>query len=625
MDRIRELNSFEREMLNIKMRINLFSVLMIYLYTLFLSGKFDFVSSLLNHQLFKLSQEVKDELPLFSLVALILAVIIQVLAGTIIHHYTSADLSLEIELEKEKTSEANFVNNEDAKIFRTLIIKKIARYPLKCAVEQGLLLFAQGLFMVISIFVMFELSTERCVLVFAGMTFTVMQSSLFSYVKTENSCAKFTALLADYGISDRIIKEENFWGIKLYSRIILHVFFPAIATFTTAALFTKVGVTENLDWNTNIIYLGIILAINVLMDLYIAFYFRVLVSKNILKVNTLLKSLEKIKNPDWKKILSSEKVPLAFTTEIDYSIYLINQIILELLQSEEKSRMHFEEVTEKNKQLFADTQKFKDIAENEKLRSYDFIELIKSSVSNLEGSAQEISEISKNSAETFNCVLRSTKILKEDNAKIKEILFADRQTIKEINLLGKEIDSIFDIVATIEQISEQTRAIAFNAELETSEAEENALKFHIITNEIRRFADAITQSILEIKERLKDIQSASDNLIISSEAGIQRIEKADTFIENLNEHFDEMQLSSEITQDCTNYLLQSVKKQTLGFTEISKNLALLGRNSNFYADFLKKISFGTNQISSFCKDIEATKDSDATFDARFEATKEESL
>ena len=72
------------------------------------------------------------------------------------------------------------------------------------------------------------------------------------------------------------------------------------------------------------------------------------------------------------------------------------------------------------------------------------------------------------------------------------------ETISGIKMLGEKIESIWDIVNIINGIADQTKIIAFNAELEASAAGEAGKNFQIVATEIRRLADSTVSSTNEI-------------------------------------------------------------------------------------------------------------------------------
>ena len=149
-----------------------------------------------------------------------------------------------------------------------------------------------------------------------------------------------------------------------------------------------------------------------------------------------------------------------------------------------------------------------------------------------------------------------------------EITDANVSTISGIRELGEKIGGIWEIVKIINDIADQTRIIAFNAELEASSAGDSGKNFHIVANEVRRLAAGITNSVDKIKERITEIQHSSDNLIITSESGTEKIREGLELSEKLKEKFSDIQSSSEITVESANQIKEIINQQSTAFDQI---------------------------------------------------------
>ena len=136
---------------------------------------------------------------------------------------------------------------------------------------------------------------------------------------------------------------------------------------------------------------------------------------------------------------------------------------------------------------------------------------------------EKIADVTAVAEGTEKNVNSGFETLQSNLDKMTEITEANVSTINGIRELGEKIGSIWEIVKIINDIADQTRIIAFNAELEASSAGESGRNFHIVANEVRRLATGITNSVEQIKERITEIQHSSDNLIIMSESGTEKI------------------------------------------------------------------------------------------------------
>ena len=182
--------------------------------------------------------------------------------------------------------------------------------------------------------------------------------------------------------------------------------------------------------------------------------------------------------------------------------------------------------------------------------------------------AEKISEVTSVAEDTEKNVEIGFSTLQQNLDKMNEITEANISTISGIRELGDKIGSIWDIVKIINDIADQTRIIAFNAELEASSAGESGKNFHIVANEVRRLATGITNSVNQIKERITEIQHSSDGLIITSESGTEKIKEGLELSNILKDKFSEIQQSSEITVESAVQIKEIIYQQSAAFDQI---------------------------------------------------------
>ncbi len=152
--------------------------------------------------------------------------------------------------------------------------------------------------------------------------------------------------------------------------------------------------------------------------------------------------------------------------------------------------------------------------------------------------------------------------------KMDEIRTSNSDVINGIKALGKQIKSIWEIVEIINSVADQTKIIAFNAELEASAAGEAGKNFEIVAGEIRRLANNTMTSTKAIKKRIDEVQHASDNLIVLSEAGTGKITEGWKLSKNLDAVFQEVLDSSETSAGSAQKISESINQQAEAFEQI---------------------------------------------------------
>ncbi|OQY36973.1 MAG: hypothetical protein B6229_09060 [Spirochaetaceae bacterium 4572_7] len=221
---------------------------------------------------------------------------------------------------------------------------------------------------------------------------------------------------------------------------------------------------------------------------------------------------------------------------------------------------------------------------------------------------KKVIEITRISEDTQSTVQNGFGIVKNSMIKMDEINIANKTTIDGIRLLSERIDNIWDIVNMINGIADQTKIIAFNAELEASAAGEAGKNFQIVATEIRRLADSTVHSTNEIKEKITEIQKSSDRLILTSEDGTEKIKEGNLLTENINNLFQDILNSAEVSTDSTKNVSKSIAQQVVTFEQtliaikqISggvDNIAVAARETAGASDNLRGVSESIESILS---------------------------
>ncbi|MBN2618808.1 MAG: methyl-accepting chemotaxis protein [Spirochaetales bacterium] len=210
----------------------------------------------------------------------------------------------------------------------------------------------------------------------------------------------------------------------------------------------------------------------------------------------------------------------------------------------------------------------------------------------IEKKIQEITNIADN---TQTIVKSGFEKVTESITKMEEINDANKVTINGIKFLSEQIDNIWNIVNMINGIADQTKIIAFNAELEASAAGEAGKNFQIVATEIRRLADSTVHSTNEIKERITEIQKSSDQLILTSEDGTEKIKEGNNLTKDINSMFKDILSTAETSSDSTKQISKSINQQVVTFEQI-----LIA---------IKQISEGVDNIAGATRETAGASDS----------------
>lgn len=246
---------------------------------------------------------------------------------------------------------------------------------------------------------------------------------------------------------------------------------------------------------------------------------------------------------------------------------------------------------------------------------------LSSSVTEISSTMEEFSvtsyQIAENSSSVANISNRSldnartgAEEVSKISVRINEINEQNTENLKEIMELGKKSKEITRIMDLIKKIADQTKLIAFNAALEASSAGEYGKRFAVVSAEIRRLADSVTESTDEISGKVKDILDGVNRLVISSETNSRLI----------REGVDQ----SNGTVEILNSIVSVAEEANLAATNISNSTEQQKIAGNQVSTALREIAAGTQelsesmvQISSISKDFATLSEDMVSFVRRF--------
>ena len=220
-----------------------------------------------------------------------------------------------------------------------------------------------------------------------------------------------------------------------------------------------------------------------------------------------------------------------------------------------------------------------------------------------ENISTKIKDVSSVANTTSSDVTDGVAQIDQNVQQLHAIFDANQQTIEGIKTLSEKIESIWDIVTLINNVADQAKIIAFNAELEASTAGEAGKSFRIVANEIRRLSDGIIDGTREIKEKINEIQHSSDTLIIASESGTEKINAGYENARELEEKFASIKKSAEITATSAGDIAEIIQQQAIASEQILIALKEISAGVENFTVATDNISGAVENVRKISEDL----------------------
>jgi len=204
-------------------------------------------------------------------------------------------------------------------------------------------------------------------------------------------------------------------------------------------------------------------------------------------------------------------------------------------------------------------------------------------------------EVAELAAQTENLSQRGADLHSANESMMADIQRQNAKVIDEIKNLTNVLSRINESVQFIDNIADRTKLIAFNAALEASSAGEAGLRFAVVASEIRRFADNVVESVVEIKGRISELQKASGALISEADIGSHAIDSGYNRMVEQKEVFENIVDVSQNVAVRSQQISNLSKQQELAATQVFT--------------VLKEISTGVKQFVNATTSTSTTADS----------------
>ena len=288
-------------------------------------------------------------------------------------------------------------------------------------------------------------------------------------------------------------------------------------------------------------------------------------------------------------------------------ILKLKSLLVQIHNSAEKEMHMGEELFEAAQNLVVSTKETAATSQDSSAAVKEIVATMEDSNVLSENISKKIKDVSNVANITSSDVTEGVAQIEHNVQQLHEIFDANQQTIEGIKNLSEKIESIWDIVTLINNVADQAKIIAFNAELEASTAGEAGKSFRIVANEIRRLSDGIIDGTREIKEKINEIQHSSDSLILASESSTEKINTGYETANGLGEKFENIKKSAEITASSALDIAHIIQQQAsaseqilIALKEISagvENFTVATDNISGAAENVRKISEDLNNAS----------------------------
>lgn len=146
--------------------------------------------------------------------------------------------------------------------------------------------------------------------------------------------------------------------------------------------------------------------------------------------------------------------------------------------------------------------------------------------------------------------------------------------------LSERTQVVGEIIATVNDISEQSHLLALNAAIEAAAAGEHGRTFAVVATEIKNLADQSKEATIQVRSILGDIQKGINSSVMLTEEAVKRVEsgreQSDVAASTIREMTGSIQQSVQAFQQ----IVAGTNQQQIGFEQVMQAVKEIGQASD---------------------------------------------
>jgi methyl-accepting chemotaxis protein len=227
-------------------------------------------------------------------------------------------------------------------------------------------------------------------------------------------------------------------------------------------------------------------------------------------------------------------------------------------------------------------------------------------------SAVQIAEWAKQVAAAAEAASKASDAGVEAVQKTKQTVEAIREQSEAVAgnvvTLSEKTQQAGDIIATVNDIAEQSHLLALNAAIEAAAAGEHGRSFSVVAGEIKNLADQSKEATIQVKAILGAMQKGINTSVMLTEEAVKRVEvgkqQADVAAITIKELTSSVALSVQAFQQ----IVAGTNQQQIGFENVLRAVKDIGQASEQTASSTRQLEKAAANLTLLGQQLQKTTD-----------------
>jgi methyl-accepting chemotaxis protein len=226
--------------------------------------------------------------------------------------------------------------------------------------------------------------------------------------------------------------------------------------------------------------------------------------------------------------------------------------------------------------LDASTTEMKDSIEEQALASNEQSAAVAEITSSLSELRQTAAQTLSQAGQMMESAERSVQTVDEGRSTLSESVNGMKEVRDQVEVIQDKIlnlsdhtQQIGDIIATVNEIAEQSKLLAFNASIEATRAGEFGKSFAVVASEMRDLAEQSKQATREVRKLLSDIRSATHSAVMATEQGCNKASEVQKLADRANTLMASLGSVIHQSEQAGRRITDTVRQQETGIAQVA--------------------------------------------------------
>jgi methyl-accepting chemotaxis protein len=174
--------------------------------------------------------------------------------------------------------------------------------------------------------------------------------------------------------------------------------------------------------------------------------------------------------------------------------------------------------------------------------------------------------------------------------------------------LSEQTEAVSEIIATSNDIAEQSNLLSVNAAIEAAKASEQGKGFSVVAEEIKNLAQQSKQGVMQVRSILNDIQRATSAAVMAAEQSGKAIEDGAAQALESSQAIESLAENVAAAAQSAMQIVASAQQQLVGMDQISEAMASIDQASAQNASGARQMESEVQHLQELARNLQAMID-----------------